>query len=431
MNYTVGTQWGIMKAAIDPTKESTYIFLDRFFGEMTKLFPDPYFHIGGDEVEGSQWRESPTIRSFITEHKLDSKNGLQAYFNKRVQKVLKKYGKAMIGWDEIFDAVSDDLAVEKDAMIQSWRSRESLEEAVGRGYRGLLSHGYYLDHLWPAKAHYEVAPILSNESRSSEVNHSDRILGGEACMWSEFVSEHTIDSRIWPRVLAIAERLWSSSSVNNVDSLYARLFRMNHLLDRVQIGLTHMSLYKQRLENLIRDPSKKKDLLHPFTILADACEPLGLAPRARLETYSSKVPLTTFTDALLSESESIWKLETQPFNNETFAEIFRTWSVNHVRLRSLFSDGGKEANQRLWGQNIEQLSQNLAHVGQIGTRVAHYHSTRMLHQQRNHTMNTWALTYWVSYHQNLLNQLEHHVLEVTLAAVRPVRRLLKAISISP
>ena len=303
-------------------------------------------------------------------------------------------------------------------MIQSWRSRKSLEEAVGRGYRGLLSHGYYLDHIWSAKAHYEVAPILSDQSHSSKIDHADRILGGEACMWSEYVSEHTIDSRIWPRVLAIAERLWSLSSVHNADSLYARLFRMNHLLDRAQIGLTHMSLYKQRLENLIRDPSKRKELLHPFTILADACEPLGLVPRARLETYSSKVPLTTFTDALLSESESIWKLETQPVNNATFAEIFRTWSINHVRLRSLFDDADKETNRRWWGQNIEQLSQNLAHVGQIGLRVVHYRSTHRLHQQRNHTMNTWTLTSWLSHHENLLNQLEHHVLEVKLAAVQ-------------
>ena len=77
---------------MDPTKESTYTFLDSFFKEMTKLFPDPYFHIGGDEVEGSKWTESSAIQRFINEHQLTNKNGLQAYFNKRIQKMLKKYG---------------------------------------------------------------------------------------------------------------------------------------------------------------------------------------------------------------------------------------------------------------------------------------------------------------------------------------------------
>src|SRR5271167_4046471 len=103
-----------MKPTIDPTKESTYIFLDKFFKEMTELFPDPYFHIGGDEVEGSQWADSPSIQTFINERQLINKNGLQAYFNKRIQKLLKKYGKIMVGWEEILDEISEDLAVDKD-----------------------------------------------------------------------------------------------------------------------------------------------------------------------------------------------------------------------------------------------------------------------------------------------------------------------------
>ena len=427
MNYTVGTQWGIMKATMDPTKDSTYAFLDRFFGEMSKLFPDPYFHIGGDEVEGSQWKESPTIRSFIEQHKLQDKNGLQAYFNKRVQKMLKKYGKTMIGWEEIIDEIHENLAVEKDAVIQAWKSRKALGQALNKGYRGLLSNGYYLDHLLPATYHYEIDPLAQREEWLFSDEQLSQILGGEACMWSEYASEHSIDSRIWPRVLAIAERLWSSSSVNHSDSLRARLFRMNHLMDRAQVGLTHLSLYKQRLENLIGDSSKKKDLLHPFTILADACEATGYPERSSTNTYSSKVPLTTFTDALQSESELIWRLEALPFHNGTFREIFRTWSINHVRLQVLFASGDKRANRQLWGQNIEQLSQNLAHVGRIGLRFLNFGSTRTFHPQKNHTMNTWTLPHWISYHQQALNQLESQVQEVRLAAVRPVRRLLNSI----
>ena len=149
-----------MKPTMDPTKESTYTFLDSFFEEMTELFPDPYFHIGGDEVEGSKWMESPAIQKFINEHQLRNKNGLQAYFNKRIQKLLKKYGKIMVGWEEILDEFRENLAIDKDAVIQSWKSRHSLTDAVKKGYRSLLSNGYYLDHLESSIAHYKVDPLM-------------------------------------------------------------------------------------------------------------------------------------------------------------------------------------------------------------------------------------------------------------------------------
>ncbi len=89
---------------MDPTRESTYRFLDAFIGEMAGLFPDACFHIGGDEVTGKQWKSSPHIRAFMRAHHLKDAHALQAYFNRRVQKILAKYGKRMEGWDEILDS---------------------------------------------------------------------------------------------------------------------------------------------------------------------------------------------------------------------------------------------------------------------------------------------------------------------------------------
>jgi hexosaminidase len=412
---------------MDPTKESTYIFLDGFFREMSELFPDPYFHIGGDEVEGSQWRESASIQKFILAHQINDNNGLQAYFNKRIQKMLKKYNKIMVGWEEILDEINDDLAVDKNAVIQSWKSRKSLTDTVNKGYRGLLSNGYYLDGLDSSMKHYKVDPILDHELRSLDEQQKARILGGEACMWSEYVSENNVDSRIWPRTLAIAERFWSPSSIKNQESLYERLFRMNHLLNKMQIGLTHISLYKLRLQNLIADPDKKTNLLHPFVILADVCEPLGLNGRSSTNKYTSSVPLTTFTDALQSESELIWKLENLKINDKEFRNIFHTWSVNHIRLQRLFDELEKNKNRQLWGQDIEQLSKNLVSTGQIGLRILDYNSKKVLHNDKTNFMNSWTLSHWISHHNIELDQLEIQVQEIRLAAVRPVRRLLKSI----
>jgi hexosaminidase len=423
--YKVETRWGVMRPTIDTTKESTYTFLDSFFSEMTKLFPDPYFHIGGDEVEGSQWANSASIQEFIRANQLRNETGLHAYFNKRIQKMLKQYGKTMIGWEEVVGETREYLAIDKDAIVQVWKSRESLLDTITRGYRGLLSKGYYLDHLSSSTFHYKNDPILREEIDSFSEEQLSLILGGEACMWSEYVSETTIDSRIWPRVLAVAERLWSPSVVDNETSLHQRLVRMSLLLDEVQIGLKHRSSYKLQLQNLILDPKKKKDLLYPLTILADVCEPHGLVKRARTKRYSKNVPLTTFTDALRCESELIWKLEHLPMMNDTLLrDIFLTWSINHLRLRQLFDDIDKNKRKQLWVQDVEQLSVNLAQTGRIGLRMLDYDTKRTLHHEKNHTMNSSLLSQWTSHHHELLDQLENQVTEVRLAAVRPVRLLL-------
>ena len=131
-------------------------------------------------------------------HGLKDNNDLQAYFNKRVQKIVSKHGKTMLGWDEI---LRPDLP--NSIVIQSWRGPDSLAQAAKQGYRGLLSSGYYVDLMWSAERHYLTEP-LSGAAANLTPEEQKRILGGEACMWAEYVSPENIDSRIWPRTAAIA-----------------------------------------------------------------------------------------------------------------------------------------------------------------------------------------------------------------------------------
>ena len=139
---------------MDPTRESTYKFLEKFIAEMAKLFPDAYFHIGGDEVDGKQWDANPKIQEFIHAHGMKNNQDLQAYFNQRLEKIVAKNHKTMVGWDEI---LHPDLP--KTIVVQSWRGQESLAAAAKQGYSGLLSYGYYLDLMWPAARHYAVDPM--------------------------------------------------------------------------------------------------------------------------------------------------------------------------------------------------------------------------------------------------------------------------------
>src|SRR5438067_1018397 len=223
--YQIERHWGVMDPAFDPTNEQTYKFLDQLIGEMAKLFPDQFFHIGGDEVNGKQWDANPKIQDFMHSHSMKDNKDLQAYFNKRVQQIVSKHGKTMLGWDEI---LHPDLP--NSVVIQSWRGPDSLADAAKQGYRGLLSSGYYVDLMWPAVRHYATDPMSGNAANLSP-EEQKRILGGEACMWAEYGSPENIDSRIWPRTAAIAERLWSPQVVNDPNSMYRRLELLDLRLD--------------------------------------------------------------------------------------------------------------------------------------------------------------------------------------------------------
>src|SRR3984885_7258562 len=191
--YQIERRWGIFDPAMDPTRESTYKFLDKFIGEMAAFFPDHYFHIGGDEVNGKQWDANPKIQEFKREHKLKSNEELQAYFTQRVEKLVRKHHKTMVGWDEILGP-----GMPEEIVIQSWRGQDSLAKAAQQGYRGLLSSGYYLDAMATAGTYYAVDP-MSNADAALTPELQKRILGGDAAAWAEFRALENDGSRKWPR----------------------------------------------------------------------------------------------------------------------------------------------------------------------------------------------------------------------------------------
>src|ERR1700681_3107520 len=262
--YDIERKWGIFDPAMDPTNEKLYKFLEQLIEEMGKLFPDHYFHIGGDEVNGKQWDANPKIQEFKKSHGLASNDALQAYFSQRVQKLVAKHGKAVVGWDEVFIP-----GVPKDIVIQSWRGQASLAQAAAQGYRGILSNGYYLDLGWSTARHYAVDP-LGGAAANLTPEQQKLILGGESCMWSEHVNAENIDSRIWPRNAAIAERLWSPQSVTDPASMYAR---MNAIGARLEwLGLSHQKYYRPMLQRIAGSSTPEE--FAALRTLADVVEPV-------------------------------------------------------------------------------------------------------------------------------------------------------------
>jgi hexosaminidase len=294
--YEIERRWGVFDPAMDPTNEKTYKFLDDFIAEMTKLFPDHYFHIGGDEVNGKEWDANLKVQEFKKSHNLATNEALQAYFSERIQAIVTKHGKAVIGWDEVFIP-----GVPKDIVIQSWRGQESLARAAGEGYHGILSNGYYLDLGWSAARHYAVDP-MSGSAATLTPEQQQLILGGESCMWTEYVNAENIDSRIWPRNAAIAERLWSPQSVTEVASMYARLHAVSAQLE--WLGLTHRTYYPQMLRR-IAGPGGSPDELLALRTLADVVEPVKDYTRAATAPAepTSATPLNRVVDAVPLESD--------------------------------------------------------------------------------------------------------------------------------
>jgi hexosaminidase len=323
--YAIERKWGVFPPLLDPSREATYSFLDAFIGEMAGLFPDAYFHVGGDEVEDTQWQKSSSIQAFARGHHLANSRELQGYFTQRLQEILKKHGKILIGWDE---AMRPGLA--SGTVIQSWRGQASLAEAARNGYGTLLSSGYYLDHLKPAAAHYAVDP-LDGAARDLTPEQARHVLGGEACLWSEYVSAETVDSRLWPRLAAIAERLWSPAAVQDAGDMYARLEAVSRWLEWT--GVQHRNR-GPLLDRLAGGPPSD-----PLRVLADVSEALGIEGRRNLKENASWAPLNRFVDAVAPESGRVRELErtvkgliTHPEAQAELRAVFSGWAASGARL---------------------------------------------------------------------------------------------------
>ncbi len=318
--YKIERQPGIFDPTMDPTNEATYKLLEVFFKEISALFPDKYMHIGGDENEGKQWNANPKIQAFMKENGIKDNHALQTYFNKRLLKFLQKNGKIMMGWDEIFQP---DLP--KDVVIHSWRGQKALAEAAKQGYSGVLSNGYYIDLIFPAAQHYVVDPIPADTTLTAE--EQKRILGGEATMWSEWVSPETIDSRIWTRTAAIAERFWSPREVNDIDDMYRRLDVISRQLE--ELGLTH----RKNQAMLLRRLANNQDI-SALQTLVSVIEPVKEYRRYQVRPQTMLSPLTGLIDAAQPDAAGARK-----FNKAVTGMIAgKDVSANMEKIRRMLND---------------------------------------------------------------------------------------------
>ncbi|KAL9655055.1 hypothetical protein ABK040_008838 [Willaertia magna] len=215
---------------LNVASEKTYQVLAGIIAQLNATFPDQYQHIGGDEVVLGCFLQDPTIVQFMKEHNFQTTAQLITYFEDRLRDIYKPYKKTYVCWEEL--ALDYNYQLPKDTIVHVWKERTTLPQVVQAGYQTLLSGGWYLDQQLPNKTQtfYAFESTWKNFYLNDPIkdlgipeNLQHLIIGGEGAMWSEQVDETNFHSRVFPRSLAIAERLWSPITVMDTVNAEGRL----------------------------------------------------------------------------------------------------------------------------------------------------------------------------------------------------------------
>ena len=361
--YALLRAFGVHDAVFDPTREEVYRFIDGFIGEMAALFPDAYWHVGGDENNGRQWSANPRVQAFMQRRGLKDNAALQAYFNQRLLQILAKHGKRMVGWDEI---LHPDLP--QSIVIQSWRGVASLADAARQGYSSILSSGYYLDGMATAADYYRVDPLP--DSLGLTPDQARLVLGGEACMWGEVITPETIDSRIWPRTAAIAERFWSPKSVTDPDDMYRRLAVMNDELE--ELGVSTASHTARMLSRLVPGLDRRR-----LEVLLGVASPTSLGMhRFASQTLMQYIPLTSLSDAAVPDPAGGREVASEIKALLADAPRYGAYRGELARTFGDWRDAGQaiaaQAQRSPMVNDVLPVAMDLAGLGQAGLEALAY-----------------------------------------------------------
>lgn len=318
--------------ALDPTNPRVYAFLDGLLGEMAGLFPDRDFHVGGDETPVGVWTRDPRIAALMAAKGYASQDALQAVFSARIRAILAKHGKTMIGWEEVAAG-----GLPKDVIVQAWRTSNGVADAVRLGHRTIVSAGYYLDQLMDAASHYRVDPYdLTADGFTADEGERARkaspkaaavvdplvlkplapltpaeqalVLGGEAPLWAELVSDEMVDARLWPRAAALAERFWSSASVRDADDMLARAALVQDELRR--LGLDDVAARQRMAARLAPgDADPVRTLLSAVAPIRNAAHNHAILASVRGKTLAAPQSLTELADAAPVDGFAAHRLE--------------------------------------------------------------------------------------------------------------------------
>ncbi|XP_069024580.1 beta-hexosaminidase subunit beta isoform X1 [Embiotoca jacksoni] len=210
---------------VNPILNTTYDFMNKFFQEISDVFPDAYVHLGGDEVDFTCWKSNPDIRMFMVEQGFGQDYGkLESFYIQRLLDIVTATKKGYVIWQEVFD---NGVKLKQDTIIHVWKGNQQqyqseMANVTSSGYQTLLSTPWYLNRISYGQDWYGFYKVDPQDFKGTDAQKK-LVIGGEACLWGEYVDGTNLTPRLWPRASAVAERLWSAKDVTDISDAFNRL----------------------------------------------------------------------------------------------------------------------------------------------------------------------------------------------------------------
>ena len=337
-------------ALLNPANDKVFEFTDKLLAEILPLFPDKYFHVGASLPSVKYWQSNQQILDFMKKRGYNNSEELLDFFFGRMLKAFKKSNKKLIHWNEGLK-----LPTLNETVVQVKDSYTSLYQHTLEKHQVIFSAPYYLDYMVPSLNYYQADPFatltdLADSEKKAHLSPEQQrlVMGGEALMWGEMVTNQTIDSRIWPRTLAIAERFWSPQAQHDVSDFYRRIEPISIQLEA--LDLNHI----ENTEMILRTLTQKKHN-NTLQVLVNILEPYPYYQRnIKGFLYKTYSPLSLIADAVVPD----------PSDARYFA--FRVESYSHTK--SLFDKTEIDKWLRIWKDNNEPfivLSGDNKHLQQL------------------------------------------------------------------
>lgn len=380
------TSYGPHLACLDPSNEEAVQAALTILEEVIEVFPDKYVHIGGDEVDPTWWSNSPSVKQWAQRRGLETVQDIQADFTQQIVRELEDRGRRVVVWDEALHT-----SLPASVLVQAWRGMQARDVSIESGFQTLVSAPYYLDLNYPVDEHYAYLPSMTESDWQAqyactlarpEFEHvkdglkwhqsfgkfpsmmrrdGGSIVGGEACMWTELVSDDLLLKRIWTRLPAIAERFWGASAARNIDEIYDRL---EASLER----LTTLALPDVLSSPPVHECSELSplfEMLEPVKWYARTLAAAGTDSRVRDEEvesedrpYNATTPLNRVVDRLPPESLAVRKCREDLLGGRQMIKWIEGWR----QQRKIFAKACLESPELA---ELEKASKALSKLAEV------------------------------------------------------------------
>jgi len=362
--YDLKRKIGTSEAMLNFMNEKVYEFSDKIIAEWTTIFTSKYFHLGGLPQAQKNVYETKIVKEWMKKQALFNENEILNFYYAKALRAFKKTPKKLIVYDDVYN-----LKAFTESIVEVRHGMSELYKATMSNHTTVFSAPYQLDHLLPAKNYYAHSPLPTvmeiDESEKKfhiDAEHEKFVLGIEAQMWGELVSNQTLDGRLWPNLFAIAERSWSGALVTDAADFYQRV-------DRLILQYQELSILPfQKMEGLLSVFGQQQDVA-ALEVLARAVEPYPYFERDLSSAfYKTYTPLTFFADAVMPDPIDARKFyyhvesysHTMSANDKAeLDKILKKWRDNHAQMLIL-------AYENPGLTKLLNLSANLTKLGEIG-----------------------------------------------------------------